>query len=91
MPSGRSTMLTDRRVGEDQRQEHVADPRTPPSRQPASVTASAADPISTSTPVAYAPPCAFDVRVEEHRHEERDRREDETSGRCAFAHSGAMP
>ena len=63
----------DCRVDEHQRDDRRRHPLAMlPARRAPSVTATAADVISTSTPVAYAPPCAVDVRVEDDRDEEGD-------------------
>ena len=51
MPSGRSKMFSDRRVDEDQRDQAEPEPRAAGAGR-CSVTATAADVISTSTPVA---------------------------------------
>ena len=74
MPFGPLDDVDDGGVGEHHRDQARSRCHERRARQPASVTARAAEPISTSTPVAYAPPCGVDVGVEDDRDEEGDAR-----------------
>ena len=56
-----------------------------------SATATAAEVMSTSTPVAYAPPCASTSARKMTVTSDGDQREHHASGRRARAHSGAIP
>ena len=60
-------------------------------RRAASVTAVAAEVISTSTPVAYAPPCASTSASKTSVTRNAIAVKTSTSGRTARAQSGAMP
>jgi hypothetical protein len=62
-----------------------------PRRHIASDTATAAEPISTSTPVAYAPACASTSALKSTVTVNAMAVKTSTSGRVAFAQSGAMP
>ena len=84
--------VRDRRVDEHDRDRHERRPTDARCRHAVIATASAAELMSTSTPVAYAPPCASTLALEDDRDEDGDAGDDAaTSGRLARAHSGAMP
>src|SRR5688572_12262647 len=62
-----------------------------PRRRAERVTAIAAEVIKASTPVAYAPPCAFTSARKRMVTMKQMTVKTTTSGRVALAHSGAMP